>query len=238
MASYDYPAYHRALEITAIVTFFALAATNAWTLALAIDGVPAVLVTVAAALTGYLAADLISGVVHWLADRYGTAETPIFGPNFVRTFREHHVTPTAIAEHDWIETNGDNCIVSFWVLALGLLVEPAAGELGALYGLGVILFSMLAIMATNQFHSWAHAARVPRLVAWLQRYHIVLSPEHHDEHHHAPYDRRYCITTGWLNHPLDRVGFFAGAERRIERWLGIRAGVDDAEVTGSAQRGS
>ena len=39
-----------------------------------------------AALTGYLAADFISGFVHWAGDTIGDAQTPIFGPNFVTPF--------------------------------------------------------------------------------------------------------------------------------------------------------
>ena len=37
----------------------------------------------AIAVVAYLAADLASGFVHFLADNFGSEETPILGPNFI-----------------------------------------------------------------------------------------------------------------------------------------------------------
>jgi ubiquitin-conjugating enzyme E2 variant len=175
------------------------------------------LVLVGMALLGYVLSDLFSGLVHWGFDTWGSPSTPFLGPNFIQLFRVHHDDPQDITRHGFIATNGNNCLVTMPVLVVGLLLP--AGSTSA----RVLLVSLcLGVFGTNQFHKWAHADRVSPFVAWLQRWHLILPVDHHDVHHGYPYMGHYCITSGWLNGLLDRIGFFRGLERLISAMTGAR----------------
>jgi len=178
----------------------------------------------AALMMGFVAADFVSGCVHWMADTWGTAEWPLIGKALIRPFREHHVDQKEITRHDFVETNGNNCFISIPAALLAVaLPDGAAG-----FFFATMTFSMcLAIFGTNQFHKWAHMDAPPPLVRWLQRAGLVLPPDHHAVHHSAPYAKYYCITVGWLNEALFRVRFFQMLERIISRATGLVPREDD-----------
>jgi ubiquitin-conjugating enzyme E2 variant len=165
---------------------------------------------------GYLGADFVSGVVHCLGDQLGSEETPFVGKHFIRPFRSHHVDQTEITRHDFVEVNGSNCLASLFGLVPGYLgVRHMESSVELLIGL--LIFSFLcALFLTNQFHKWAHAVAPPKAIRTLQRWRLILSPEHHSRHHTAPFSTYYCITTGWLNEFLENVGFFPAMIRKIK----------------------
>ena len=210
----SYGAGHRALEISSIAFVFLALALLGWRIGRAAWENHAMWGVGTAALTGYLVADLLSGIVHWAGDTIGDAQTPIFGPNFVTPFRYHHVDPKDITRHDFVETNGNNCIVVAPILALLLLVTPRSTG-WFFFSCTVVAFTSWFVFCTNQFHKWAHADRPAGWIRLLQRAGLILSPEHHAIHHASPQDKAYCITVGWMNPLLDRIGFFRAFEALI-----------------------
>lgn len=190
----------------------------------------------AGAVAGYLAADFLSGLAHWAADNFGSPDTPWLGPTFILPFRNHHADPLEITRHGFVEANGATAILVGPILMLAWWAVPAApgdGLTAALQAFLLVLWP--SILMTNQIHKWAHMAEPPRWIRPLQRIRLVLSPEHHRRHHTAPFDTYYCITTGWLNWPLERFGIFSGAQRLIEsayrRVTGPRAAAASVPLT-------
>lgn len=181
---------------------------------------------------GYLAADLTSGLVHWLFDTWGSGATPLVGATFVTPFRVHHVDPEDITRHGFVATNGHNCLVAAPVMGASLLLPHAGWAAGCI---AFLLALCLGVFATNQFHKWAHQREVSPLVGWLQARGLILSPAHHDVHHTAPYAHHYCITTGWMNRPLEALGFFRALERAITWVTGVRPRNDDLALTGASE---
>ena len=175
----------------------------------------------AGATLGLVCGDFISGLVHWAADTYGEERTPVIGRSLVRPFRVHHVRPSEICEHDIVETVGNTCILAAPLRALFILVTTY-GEPSVLVSFAVFtaVVTVGVTVATNQFHKWAHQDERPRFIRALQRARIILHPEHHREHHTAPFETSYSITNGWLNPLLNRTGFFRRLEAAL-RVLGI-----------------
>src|SRR4029079_17873098 len=95
-AASSYGAGPRALEITAIAFAFGSLIWIAVRIVAATHSAGGWLAIALAAVGGYVVSAVLSGFVHWAGDTVGDETTPIFGPNFVRPFRYHHVDPEDI----------------------------------------------------------------------------------------------------------------------------------------------
>ena len=200
----------------------------AWTLEMGQWWVPVAL------LAGLAAADAASGLVHWAADTWGRDDCPLIGPRLLVPFRVHHVNPDDFLRRRFVDTNGDVALVAIPIL-LALLAVPldsAWGQIGALSGLGFCGLGMF----TNQIHQWAHMPAPPAPVRALQACGLLLGRTAHAAHHARPYDRHYCITTGWCNRPLDAVGFFRRLESVITWVTGVAPRHDDRRYEARYER--
>jgi ubiquitin-conjugating enzyme E2 variant len=182
---------------------------------------------------GYVAADFISGLVHWIGDTWGNPSMPIVGQYFIRPFREHHVDQTAITRHPFTETNGANCLETM-VILLPTVAFLSASASPLVLGFHVFAFAMtMGVFGTNQFHKWSHlpVERQPKIIKALQKVGLILAPKHHAKHHAAPHDTYYCITVGWLNPILAKIKFFKGMEWLITKITGVIPRKNDIVLT-------
>jgi len=143
---------------------------------------PGVVMPVLGCLIGWLVADAISGIAHFLADNFGSIDTPFLGRTVISTFREHHSSPTHMLEHGFLERNGWNFFGAGLIALLSTLTLGAGSLLGP-----IGLSAGLILSFTNQIHAWAHSATPPYWVAVLQQAGFFLSPTLHSEHH-APFE--------------------------------------------------
>ena len=176
-------------------------------------------------LAGVVAADFVTGLVHWGADTWGRDDVPIVGKLLLVPFRLHHVNPADFARRSFVDANGEVAAI-FLIGVAGFLLVPLTtgwGGVTALFGLPFCGVGML----TNQIHQWAHLDHVPAPVRWLQRAGVLLGHDEHARHHAHPYDAQYCITTGWCNRPLEAIGFYRRLERAVTYLTGALPRQDD-----------
>ncbi|MDP2343682.1 MAG: fatty acid desaturase CarF family protein [Deltaproteobacteria bacterium] len=209
-----------ALTLTCLLLYRCLhGISQAWEVDGAAAGNSLALVLAGAVFSGYLLADLGSGVVHFTFDRFFSIDTFVLGRHFVHPFRRHHSDPKDITLHDFIETNGNNCLAACCAL-IPLALIPFDYMIGwQLFLVAIFVFASIGTFGTNQFHKWAHMQHPPAFAVWLQQKHLILPRDHHQIHHTHPYSTHYCITTGWLNGILLKIHFWRFLELMGERVL-------------------
>jgi len=184
-----------------------------------------IILSVACFIVGMFIADFISGVLHWSFDTWGTVEAPLFG-QFIRSFREHHLDATEMCNHDFVETNSDSLIGSL------VLVPPSIylAHNFTPYSFAIsTTFCWVSLLTgfSNEIHKWSHQRKPNTIVKVLQDLHIILPAKHHKIHHTSPHDVYYCMTNGWCNPILTKVGFWRKFEKVITFFTGAVPREDD-----------
>lgn len=163
---------------------------------------------IAQLLAGWLLADFLSGVVHWIEDRVLWVGMPLLSKSVVEPNRLHHRDPQAFLYQSVLARNSTTWAA---VLAIALPWLLVAGFswvwLGAIAG----------GLAVTEVHVRTHRAVVR--ASWyraLQEIGIVQAAPHHWGHHAGAMDGRYCILTSWLNPLLDRLRLWARLESFLE----------------------
>lgn len=155
----------------------------------------------------YWTGDFLSGLIHWLCDRFGNSNTPILGPLIIHPFRYHHADPQKIVRESVIENLGASAIAGCFFLLLFVLIEfdkfSYLQACMAQFYLWTVIFSVFS----NLSHRWSHFSqrKKPFWLKWAQKTGLVISSEEHLKHHARPFRSHYCILCGWANPLTNRI---------------------------------
>ncbi|MBD3770717.1 MAG: hypothetical protein IE925_11265 [Rhodobacterales bacterium] len=165
-------------------------------------------------LGGLYFADFISGVIHWLEDRYGNPKWPVIG-HTIRENQQHHFTPRSFL-------NGTLWTRNREVLAIGIAFLAAfwAFDLLNAFTVSAVIFGVMS----NEVHASAHRSPQEngRLITALQKTGLLQSHRHHAAHHRKGKDTHFCVLTNHVNPVLEGVRFFQALEAIVTRVTGIR----------------
>lgn len=160
-----------------------------------------------------LAADLLSGLIHWWEDQYGNPKWPLLGKHVIEPNILHHQQPTFFVHMSDIFSRNWQVVLPLAAIAGGLWL---AGWLSWQLALVCVIAA-----SANETHAWAHV----RPQCWLPRLlvdtHLTLSPQQHARHHRPPYDRYYCTVTNVMNPLLELICFWRTLEGGL-RVVGVR----------------
>ena len=163
-------------------------------------------------IAGLLIADFVSGLLHWMEDRYGGPSWPVVG-RLIRSTVRHHKRPRGMTTSPFWRRNGPTMFIAGMFAMVFLLL----GWINPLTVTGV-LFGAFA----NEFHNWSHrkASENGPIITVLQNVGLIISPLEHARHHRGRKNTHYCAVTGWMNAPLESIRFW----RRLEVLIRISFG--------------
>lgn len=164
---------------------------------------------------GYLFADFIMGIYHWIKDSYFSPLTPIIGKRFVWGSRLHHIKARYILEVSNWEILKDSALWTTWLF-------PIIYYSNYRY---FFISSYIVISLNDIFHKYVHLLDYerPYFFTLLQRLLIVQSYDEHKIHHLGDHDSNYCPITPYVNFILERINFWRNLEFIILTLTGVQA---------------
>lgn len=161
-------------------------------------------------LVGYLLADFIMGIFHWIKDTYFGPFTPIIGKTFIWGSRLHHARPRHVIEFTDRELFTSSAL---WTLSW---MAPL------MYMTGISIFNVvlfLTICVNDIVHKYAHMLDTerPYLATLLQQIRIIQSHDDHYEHHVCPHEINYCPITPYVNPVLEKINFWKRLENIVQQ---------------------
>lgn len=174
-----------------------------------------------AALTGgFLAADVASGMMHHWADQYADPDSSNKAvAKFAKQSQRHHFFPGKLGNYG----------PAYWAHPLSLVAWAPLVASTALGAPAPVTSALIGLVGGTthygNFHNWSHMPDrdVPPVGKALQKMGIAISKREHGQHHGMPWNSDYCIVSGLMNKPLDKIEFWPKYEKMVHKLTGKEA---------------
>lgn len=164
---------------------------------------------------GYLFADFLVGIYHWVKDSYFSPHTPIIGKTFIWNSRLHHVKPRYVVQFpDWNLFKDSAKWTLIWMAPWFI------------FG-GFTLFNLslfLTISMNDIVHKYAHTLdnERPKWVWFLQTMRVFQTHDEHHSHHIEPHEVNYCPISSLVNPILEKINFWKRLENIVEKIFKVK----------------
>jgi hypothetical protein len=162
---------------------------------------------------GLLLADILAGIAHWVEDTYIDYCSTFPGLSEIARYNElHHYFPRAMLKHSYFENMKENLIIVFILFILFYLCIPKTMIRYPYLFIPMYLFAS----TSSLFHRFSHEreCEMPSVIFKLQSLGILVSHEHHRQHHISS-DIKYCPIFSITNYILDPIYFWRFLEKMI-----------------------
>lgn len=162
----------------------------------------------------WLAADFITGIVHWWQDAYGNPTWPILGKYVISPNLRHHEDPRAMLKISYWSRVWTSVVTGILILTIFWLCGWCPWQL---------IVGIAFASQGNEVHAMGHRTDKEngKFVLFLQKIGVVQRRRTHGWHHKAPYDTNFFVMTEFLNPPFNTIKFWEKTERFLA-WCGIK----------------
>jgi len=168
---------------------------------------------------GYILADLVTGIFHWVEDSYldYCIDVPIIS-DIAKDNELHHYFPRTILSYSYLE----NMYVTFPLTIIFLLILYLLNKSLFKYVYLIASFAFFSI-TSNLIHRLSHMRECEnlRVITFLQNLGILSSHKTHQVHH-LESKSKYCPISEYNNYILDYIQFWRALEHIIFIVTGIQ----------------
>ncbi len=170
---------------------------------------------------GYILADFLVGIGHWLEDTYLDYNTKIpFFDIIAKSNELHHYFPRTIVGRTYFENIESNFIITFVIFVFFVIFFSKSLSAYPFFYASLFLFAVFS----NVIHKWSHMreCELPGIILFLQNTGIFCSHQIHRIHHSENNSSKYCVISSYFNFILDNIGFWRFLENSIYFITGVK----------------